>query len=498
MNKIFKKTPLFFVSILLILFSACKKDRFIKENKPLLSFSKDTVIFDTVFSTIGSVTEVLKVYNPNNFPVTISRVAIAGGSQSDYIINVDGETGPTVEDITIRKNDSLFIFVEVTVDPQNSNSPMIVSDSILFTTNNIKQSVKLVAWGQDAHYHTANTFALFLDENNDSIKIFYHSVTCNETWTNDKPHVIYGYAIIEPGCVLNIQEGSKLHFYNNSGLIVGTPFLVFPESSLKVNGTLDNPVVFTGTRLDEAYREDPGQWDRIWFTLNSVNSEINYAIIKNGNIGIHADTNLNGTPTVTIKNSVIKNHAGLGILGQGSYIYAENTVVANCGQYLAALIYGGKYEFNHCTFANFWEFGSRTDPSIILNNYIEDANENQYPRDMEMASFTNCIIYGGLENELFLDGVNEALFEYTFDHCILKTDTNTSDASRFINIIKNPANISLNGVTQDPIFTDASDGDFSIFETSVARNNGVQTSVTLDIENNMRDADPDIGAYEYE
>lgn len=474
---------------------SCRKDIYSDHNT--LTFSSDTVLFDTVFSTIGSATHYLKVYNTSDQTMIISSVYLASGGNSQFYVNVDGEVGPMVKDVKLRKNDSLFIMIGVTVNPQNANSPMIVKDSLIFDVNGEQKDVDLVAWGQDAHYHTANAYGVILDQNNDSLRFYYHSVSCNETWTNDKPHVVYGYAIVDGPCELVIQEGAKVHFYKNSGIIVGNPFNGQSGASLKASGTASNPIYFKGSRLEQSYNNIPGQWDRIWFTIYSQDNSLSYTVIKNGNIAIQADSNVNGNPSVYIQNSIIQNHAGVGILGQGAYIKADNVVVANCGQYLCALIYGGKYDFTHCTLANFWDYGSRDKPSLFLNNYYEDANENIQVRDLDMANFTNCIVYGGLENELELDENTGGAFQALFNHCLLKTNINTSSPLRFSNILLNPENIIVDGASVDPIFKNASEADFSLREGSVAIDRGVVTPLNLDITEKPRDGSPDLGAFEY-
>ena len=257
------------------IFAGCRKDILVTDSSAKLEFSLDTVIFDTVFTTIGSVTKSVKVYNPHNRTIKISSIEIAGGSSSNFRMNVDGDPGNAINDIEIEGKDSMFIFVEVTVDPNNTNSPLIISDSITFITNGNLQDVILVAWGQDAYYHTANQYGGLVDPTGDTLKVWYHSITCNATWTNDKPHVVYGYAIVEPTCCLNIDAGANVYFHSGSGLLVGNPFSEQTGACLKVNGTVDNPVTFQGDRLEWDYHDIPGQWDRIWFSATSSNNEIN-------------------------------------------------------------------------------------------------------------------------------------------------------------------------------------------------------------------------------
>ena len=52
--------------------------------------------------------------------------------------------------------------------------------------------------------------------------------------------------------------------------------------------------------------------------------------------------------------AIIKNFASTALYCQGSNVQANNCVFANCGEYCAALYYGGDYRFLHCTFANIW------------------------------------------------------------------------------------------------------------------------------------------------
>ena len=114
-------------------FTACKRDFFTEGGPGSLTFSTDTIIFDTVFTTVGSITYTLKVYNQNNNPVTINSIDLANqNSQGVYRINVDGVSGIHTEDIKIAANDSLFIFVEATINAVSGNLPYLVTDSLLF------------------------------------------------------------------------------------------------------------------------------------------------------------------------------------------------------------------------------------------------------------------------------------------------------------------------------------------------------------------------------
>ena len=476
-----RKHFLFFL-LTTILF-ACKKDILENEKNATLHFSTDTITFDTVFASIGSITKILTVYNRNDFDVK-SNITLRGHSSANFRMNIDGVPGNSQSKIEIPAKDSIFIFLEVTIDPSSNTIPYILTDSLVFTTGIKKQDVDLVAWGQDAYFHTANTYGNIVN-GTDTTRFYYHLLDCTTPWVNDKPHVIYGYAVVDPGNTLTINEGCNIYLHKNSGIIVGNPFSEFAGGSIKINGALGNEVVFQGDRLDSWYKEIPGQWDRIWLIPGSIDNEINYAIIKNGNIGIHADTVYNNSPTVTISNTIIENMSGIGILGQGSHITATNTVISKCGQYAVACNIGGTYNFSHCTFANYWNYSSRNTPSILLNNYYEGGDGNVYVRDLNVANFTNCIIDGSLSTEVSLQKQDIGAFNYNFDHCLIKLEpTIDTDNSYYKNVI----------INQSPKFVD--NDNFHLTEDSPAIDAGMGPSES-DIEGNSR-INPDIGAYEFE
>ena len=465
----------------MIIFS-CKKENLETNQNIKLHFSDDTITFDTIFASIGSITKTLTVYNHNDFDIT-TNVNLKGVSAANFRINIDGAPGNNQRDILIPANDSIFVFLEVTIDPSNNNTPYILSDSLVFTTGNSIQDVNLVAWGQDAYFHTANTFGNIIN-GTDTTRFYYHLLDCSVPWENDKPHVIYGYAVIDPQNTLIINEGCQVYMHKNSGILVGNPFKEETGGTLKVNGVLGNEVVFQGDRLDNWYKDIPGQWDRIWFTPGSIDNEINYAVIKNGNIGLHADTVYNNKPTLKVNNTIIKNMSGIGILGQGADIEVTNTVVSECGQFMVACNIGGNYNFTHCTFANYWNYNRRNTPSILLNNYYEGADGNIYIRNLESANFVNCIIDGALSSEISYQNNKSGVFNYSFDHCLLKIDpTIDTENSNYINILKNIS----------PEFSN--ENDFNLSEISPAINFGRESSITLDILGNIR-IEPDLGCFE--
>jgi hypothetical protein len=463
----------------LIFFSSCKKeDKIDVSPSASLQFSKDTIIFDTVFATIGSITQQLKVYNPSDNKIVISSIELAGAESSRFSINVNGESGRQFSNVEIRGKDSLFVFAKVTIDPNDETNPYVVKDSIVFETNGNRQDVDLVAWGQNARYILWDTDRPGLPR----YKIVA-GVGVDTTWTNDLPIVIYGYAVVDSAGSLTIQEGTKVHFHSGSGL------WVYKGGSLKVLGTMENPVYFQGDRLESFYDDLPGQWDRIWINEGAVDNVIEYAVIRNGFIGLQLETlqEYMGNQ-LFLKNTIIENMSGAGILTRYYFVAAQNCVITNCGQYALALTLGGAYDFRHTTIGNFWRFGIRNSESVFLNNYFI-TQENQVVAYPFIANFSNSIIYGNQRNELAIED-SVAAFNYTFDHCLIRTELDIAQDTNFKSIIKN----------EDPLFLDAFTNQLQPDSLSPVINAGsieIANTVPEDINGNLRTTRPDLGAYQW-
>lgn len=484
----------FFVAFALLIAvycTSCKKEiGFITDSNTKLEFSEDTVLFDTVFTQVGSATKQFKIYNPYKKKLLVKRIWLAGGANSQFKLNIDGVPGNVATNIEIMPEDSLFIFAEVTINPLNVNAPMIVSDSIFFETNESVQDVDLVAWGQDAHYIRPNAYIKGLPPLNIIAK-----ENENITWTNDKPYVIYGYAVVDSAACLTINEGTRVHFAKNSGL------WIYRYGCLNVNGTKAAPVVFQGARLDYDYREIAGQWDRIWINEGAT-SNINYAEIKNAFIGLQLETilgrDLPDNTLLNLRNTKIANMTAYGIYTKYFNLRASNVLVTNCAENTLAITMGGNYNFRHCTAANFYASGTqRQTPSVVINNY-NDAQV--FPLDS--CYFGNCILFGNLENEISVDSKPGQAFNYLFENSIIKIDplTNTSNTANYINIIKNPPNITVDGGTLQPLFANVTLLDYHLRTNAPGINAGLPAigqQVPLDLDEYARDGTPDMGCYEY-
>lgn len=496
--------PLLLLSALLLAaLPGCRKEAtFTDEQGIELDFSQDTVMFDTIFTTIGSVTKRFVARNPNANAVRVD-IALVGGTPSPFRINVDGASGTNFEAVEILGGDSIFIFVEATLDHQNQSNPFVFEDHIRFRTNGTAQEVLLVAWGRDAHFIRPDPglaiqglppfsyIAGGYDANGNQI--------CETvTWSDDLPYVVYGYGVVDSCCTLIIEPGVDVHFHNGGGL------WVYHYGQIKVLGAPGDPITFQGDRLEPYYAETPGQWDRIWLNEGSsdLSNVFSHVVIKNALVGIQCE-NVPWIPDAAtseekliLENVRIRNCSAAGILSRNYAIDATNLLVGDCGQYGVALTGGGRYRMEHFTIANYWNYGVRQTPAFLINNVYADANNTLQVREVSGA-FQNGVIYGTNENE-FQREFNELFLptDLRFTHTLLRTTQSTSDPGLF-----DAATIFRN---QSPGFTDVSARDFRLTAGAFARGRANPTVFfplvsTIDLNGTERGADGsyDLGCFEY-
>ena len=513
------KRNLYFLLTLssLVFWSSCRKDFEFSPSSGNLTFSKDTVYLDTVFTNIGSSTYNLKVYNSSNNDIRIPAVRLALGESSAYRLNVDGFSGKVFQDIELLAKDSLFIFVETTIDINNFSNPngsYLYTDQIEFDSGSNLQEVELVTLVKDATFiypdrdnttKVIETLTLNIGDELIETDLQGRELLQSElTFTNEKPYVIYGFAVVPEGETLTIEAGARVHFHDNSGIIVSN------GASINVNGsfsnnqeTLENEVIFEGDRLEPGFSDIPGQWGTIWLVEGSVNNTINYATIKNALVGVLCDGNPDAANNkLNISNSQIYNSSSFGVLGRNTSINGENVVLNNAGQSSFAGTFGGKYNFTHSTIANYWNNGFRQFPALLLNNFVLDEENTATITDLEEANFNNCIIYGNDNPEILLEEIedNAVAFNFKFTNCLIRFDdpNNNFDGPNYD--LSDTSHYEGNIFNEDPNFKDTATNQLIIGEESAAINKGLSvfaTQVPTDLLNINRTTAPDLGAYQH-
>ena len=510
-SKMRKKNILAFISILLVvsqwLFVSCVRDEdYITDSSVVLKFSQDTVSFDTIFTTVGSVTKRVTVYNKESDAVKINSITLGGGANSYYRINVDGNPNLVAKNIEIPAKDSISIFVRVELDVNNQNNPLLVQDSIILSFNNKQQYIQLLAYGQDAYYHKPSKHTFNIGGENVDINCSLANEESSPlgsgveisgtdiTWKTDKPHVIVGTCVVSGGYTLKLQDGNKIYVSNGGDLTV------LNGSSLHSTGSVNEPVVFNSIRTQGRYSDIAGQWSGVYLSAGSKNNIINYTTIKNATIGLTVDTcvtqaindNSFTAPTLKIENSKIENCSLIGLYARGAVVEGYNLIIQNTGSYTVGLAMGGNYRFVYCTFANYWSSNStRNDAVLVLNDWYEASGGAKIIRTLYNAEFYNCVIYGNsAKDEVEFDLQETENINYKFDHCLIKTSAFNNSKSFSKDCIFNI----------DPLFKDPYSNDVTPMENSPLIANADANwnyIVYTDIFNNYRGSYPTIGAIEY-
>ncbi len=431
-----------------------------RETGVALLFSADTVQFDTVFTTVGSTTRWLQVYNPQNKAVNVGSVSLATPDNSPFQLWLNGEEGTQFQDVRLRGGDSLLLLVEVTVDPQNANLPFIVKDSIEFSTNGSVQYVNLEAWGQDAYFLKSEI------------------VTRDSTFSNERPYVICDSLRVAPEATLTLAAGTQLYFNDGAGLLV--------NGTLQASGTPEERVVLQHVRGDGAYQDAPGQWQGVYFGPESKNNQLDFTVIRNAVVGATVVSPDNDTvPDLSLNSAVIENMSGFGVLAVAADIDATNTLISNCA---AGSVFGlgrAYYRFRHCTLTNEPGSSAREDNEPLLGFDQNYSSSAQLTQDFSLR-IINCIVWGGLDNELLFGSFESegavGIRLQLLNTIIKSTDTDLAD---------------INFYNQPPQFVAPQEANYRPDSLSPAIDAGVPLGVERDLNGNLRDVQPDLGAYEY-
>ena len=512
--------PLFLVlSCLLTFLPGCEPKEDLVQTSGSLAFATDTVKFDTVFTTIQTVTKRLWVYNRNRGAVK-TDVSLAGKLGTTYSLLISGDAGAAISGITIRGNDSLLVLVRAVLGDNGKDKPFLLEDQINFRTNGTEQNVKVVAYGQNAYFHRADY------------------ITANTTWRTDKPHVIINASrvlkqgqppatfgvLVDQGVTLTIPKGARIYVHAGSFLqVYGTlrvndDFVPGAGATDTVKATNPNIVRFQGDRLEPFYADVPSQWAGIIFSSTSRDNSIRYTEIKNATFGalLYNRDAVLPRPTLTLNNTVFRNISGSnvsfanansgtggGIISYSGDVTATNCLFTNCGEYAMVGI-GGTYDLNFCTIANYTPAFRRETSSLTFTD-VDDALKSP-PKMPTSVTIRNSIVWGSFEDELFLQNNGDPTFTFNILNSLLRTkeyQATTSLAGKPGLAFANFANI----VNVDPQFVrtsfTSSRPDYTLQTASPAtsprRPKAVgSTTPTLDLINLPRNLNrPSLGAYEH-
>lgn len=384
------------------LLAGCQEERVSDDASLRLSFSSDTLSFDTVFTAQGSSTAQLMVYNRNKSALLIDRVWLDNGEV--FRVNVDGE--PELERLThlqLNGGDSLFVFIRVEINPTGENKPVLISDRLHFhLKTGVTQDVLLQAYGQN-------------------VKRLGKSFLANYTFTNTLPYLLSDTIVVNGK--ITIEAGATLYMHNNACL--------YAQGDVEALGTLEQPIVLRGDRLDNLFDSVPyayagGGWNGLYIVTDQTphTYDLRYVDILSGNVGLYCASNCTGElPQLTMDGCRIHNHTLYGLVLMNVDARVTNTEISNCASY-CVYCSGGRHEFVHSTIASYFGFtniriqsvGKEDAAAVYIDNLSKTDPHTQ-------TSFYNSIITGYRSNQLVVATPLDRFYEGVFAGNYLKTDT---------------------------------------------------------------------------
>jgi hypothetical protein len=464
------------IAILVFLFFSCKKDNTPSGSIENLSFSVDTVFFDTLFAELPNVTKVFKVYNTSNEDILIDKIFLKNNS-TFFSFTVNGtQLNSQINNVKINAKDSIWCFAKVNITGNNETNPFIIEDEFLLQSNGKQNKLPILAWGQNAHFHKANA-------GND-----FYEITENTTWSNDLPHIVIGICKVYNQAELKIEKNTKVYFHNNSALLIDS------GSTLKITGELDAEVNFNPTRLESYMKEIAGQWRGIILNPKSVNNEINYLNLQNAQIGIKLDSSVNFSENqLILKNTIINNCSQYGIWSTNSNFTVYNSLISNCEIHAIRITNGGRFNLFHCTLASYKNSVGQNSSSLFIsgNGFKEDE---EVFNDVINSGLYNCIVAGSVTPQISILKNSNINYQINFSHVLIPSIINTFSNITTEELIINP----------NPLFEDLQI--FNLKNNSPALQKG-KLSILLDNfvilqkdlmgNNRLNNIQPDLGYLQY-
>ena len=419
-----KRIFYFMYIICLCTIAACSdNDTFTTSTTARLSFSVDSVKMDTVFSTIGSRTYDFWVYNRSRDGLRLQSVRLRQGNQTGFRVNVDGTyldnaLGSVVNNLEVRKGDSIRVFVELTAAENLQAEPQKIEDELLFTLESgVQQQVTLLGYAWDATIYS------------DTLR-----VTNDMTIESRKPIVLMAGLSIDSTATLTVRN-TTLYFHDRAGI--------------DVYGTLiTDSVTLRGDRLDHMFDYLPydrvsGQWRGVHIHPSSTGNEMVDTEIRNAETAVACDSALfsEDVPRLYMQRCVIHNCAGHGLQAFNSHVRLLRCQISNTlGDCLA--VYGGAAVVDHCTIAQFYPLSADRGAALRFANHY-----GGYSYPLHAMQMSGSIVTGYADDVVMGDRSEDdtlALFAYYFENSLLRTPE-VDDTVSFRNIMWETPDDSIQG-----------------------------------------------------
>lgn len=474
-----------------LLFNSCRDEPLYTGDNAMISISMDTLTFDTVFTEIGTTTKFFKIYNEEETAIIIDEIKLVDET-GHFRLNVDGTSGNVASEVQVAGRDSIYVFVEATIDPNQplDISPFFLEDLVDIKVDQSLTQVKLIAWGQNA---------IYIPDVDHRSPSGINILSCDfeeRVWDDPKPYVIYGSLFIDE-CTLILPPGARIYVHGGVAIndfgIYTSGLLYFLENGVLLSqGTAEEPVTILSDRLEEDYQDVAGQWFGIILD-GSEGNRLDHTIIRHSLTGVKVDS----ATSASFYACEFSHTGASAIIGRNGNIYAENCLMHSNGGAAVGVELGGTYEFNNCTMANY----ENQDEALQLANFecLNMGCSEFYYKPLDVT-FRNCLILGNDTDEIAFadwDLDNPDDFNYKFENCFVQVDE-FLDQDSYPDFFNNCTDC-LNNPNKDTLFINMDEYDFRLDTMSLPINAGKNLpSVVGDFDGNPRDdGSYDVGCFEF-
>ena len=386
----------FFIVTISVLLTACTdNDSFGTSTGNRLSFSEDTIHFDTLFSTVPSATQTFWVRNQSSDGIRILTARLERSNQSGYRVNVDGTyLDPVGSDFEVRKGDSILVFVEITSHENHAEQPLLVEDNLIFTLESgVEQRVNLRTYSWDAQ------------------KVADLVISRDTTIESSVPIIVSGQGIrVEKGATLTLQN-TEFYFHDGAGIEA-------------FGNVMAENCLFRGDRLDRMFTYLPydrisGQWNGIQLMSKNGHNQFVDCEIRNAVDAIICDST-----TLYLYNTVVHNTSGEGLAAHHSVVVADYCQFSNTfGDCLG--LYGCEATIQHSTLAQFYPYSANRGYALRFENTT-----------LPMTLLCTNTLVTGYADDVVQGEIADTtvVFDYRFADCLLRTPK-VEDEERFERII---------------------------------------------------------------
>lgn len=316
------------------------------------SLSADTIQMDTLPSLHLSSTYNLRIYNPSKQTIRLKRIALRGGQERGYQMNVDGRAGTSFGNLEIAPRDSVFVFVRALLPEGSSDLPTEVKDSIMIEEQTGRERyIPIIA----------------VRLNVERLQVLH--ITADTELASPRALLIEDSIVVEPGVRLLIKPPARVLMSSDAYMRI--------NGRLEVKASADQPVRIGSLRWDQflpriPYTRVAGQWGGI-ILGSSATADLEGLHLTNSKWGIYMQEreSANDETVLRLDHCRLHNISGVGISANRGLHKIHDSEISNTLASCLSLS-GGRYEIERSSIINYYPWpGIRAGAAIVYRNAVD-------------------------------------------------------------------------------------------------------------------------------